>query len=346
MPYKSLDPCSYTTPTDLAERTTTKMASEASKPVMKDSGLGPLIRMRPLASRQLPAHQALPSAGDESRPDIHAFASAALEEGNAFMTTYLPHKFSVKSSAKWSPPSNAPVKLLAHDISASELPKDTVAAAPEGASVESWFARESLHENKAQNETASWEEFDNGLRVNHSQHEMEYTPGVQDAHEVMNWDEELEKHGRKIGEWEDVHASVMEMVHKIPAPLNNRVFPVLVITGKKAAAPAAQRGSEEAPSNAMPGDSFVVVQIPVGTQGLPGAKYHNVPKVTGGLYCSIERVEVVEDGKKVQWSMATASDAKGVLPMWAQKMGVPGAVVKDVGWFMLWVEERRKKGKV
>ena len=186
------------------------MATETSKPAMKDSGLGPMIRMRPLASRQLPSHHALSS--EESRPDIHAFASAALEEGNAFMTTYVPHKFSVKSPAKWAPPSNAPVKLLARDISASELPKDTVAAAPQGAGSESWFARESLHENKSQNETASWEEFDNGLRVDHSKHEMEYTPSVEDAHEVMNWDEELERHGRRIGEWEDVHASVMEMV--------------------------------------------------------------------------------------------------------------------------------------
>lgn len=259
------------------------------------------------------------------------------------MTTYLPHKFSVKSEGKPSPPSNAAVKLFAHDISAAELPKDTVAAAAAGNGVESWFARESLHENKAASETASWEEFDHGLRVDHSRHEMEYTPGVQDAHEVMNWDEELEEleaKGRKIGEWEDVHASVMEMVHKIPAPLNNRVFPVIVITGKKAAVPAVGA------SNGVSGDSFTVVQIPVATQELSGAKYHNAPKVTGGLYCSIERVELVEDGKKVQWSMATASDAKGVLPMWAQKMGVPGAVVKDVGLFILWVSERREKGKI
>ena len=31
--------------------------------------------------------------------------------------------------------------------------------------------------------------------------------------------------------------------------------------------------------------------------------------------------------------MAVASDASGVLPMWAQKMGLPGAITKDVGLF-------------
>lgn len=43
----------------------------------------------------------------------------------------------------------------------------------------------------------------------------------------------------------------------------------------------------------------------------------------------------------IEWIMATTSDAKGWLPMWAQKMGVPGAVVKDVGLFVKWVSEHR-----
>lgn len=30
---------------------------------------------------------------------------------------------------------------------------------------------------------------------------------------------------------------------------------------------------------------------------------------------------------------------------WAQKMGVPGAVVKDVGLFMKWIEKKRKSAR-
>ena len=41
---------------------------------------------------------------------------------------------------------------------------------------------------------------------------------------------------------------------------------------------------------------------------------------------------MVESGK-VEWMMAVASDASGVLPMWAQKLGLPGAIAKDVGLF-------------
>ena len=45
--------------------------------------------------------------------------------------------------------------------------------------------------------------------------------------------------------------------------------------------------------------------------------------------------------QNIEWTMATASDAKGWLPMWAQKMGVPSAVVKDVGLFIKWVHQKR-----
>lgn len=310
------------------------MATETSaKASLNAAGLGPLIRLHTLSIHQLPSHPSLASSRKEGGPGIHAFASSALEEADTFMTTYLPKNFEKKGADKWSAPAKAPVTLLQRDISSGEIPKEKVAGeSTGGAETEHWFARESLHENKAEEGTASWEEFDHGLRVDHSQHEMDYTPDVQDAHEVMNWDSELEAHDRKVGEWEDVHASIMEMRHKIPAPLNNRVFPELVITGKK--------------KNAGGRDSFTVVQVPVATQGLPNAKYHNAPKITGGMYCSIEHCELVEEGQKTRWRMATASDAGGVLPMWAQKMGIPGAVVKDVGLFVLWVAERRGKGKV
>ena len=74
-------------------------------------------------------------------------------------------------------------------------------------------------------------------------------------------------------------------------------------------------------------------------------------KVVIGQYVSVERCRVLktadgENGKvgDVVWDMATASDAKGWLPMAVQKLGVPGAVVKDVGFFMKWIHERRSAG--
>ena len=58
------------------------------------------------------------------------------------------------------------------------------------------------------------------------------------------------------------------------------------------------------------------------------------------VYTSIERCKMTPSGD-IEWIMATASDAKGNLPMAAQKLGVPGAIVNDVGFFMKWTADNR-----
>lgn len=128
------------------------------------------------------------------------------------------------------------------------------------------------------------------------------------------------------------------MCHQIPGPLSNRVFSTLITRGFTR------------------GGAFIVVQIPVDIRKLPSALYSNGrnvsaggdaqkrEKMTIGEYVSIERVKEQDDGN-IMWEMATASDAKGWLPMSFQKMGVPGAIVKDVGFFMKWVAERRSQAQ-
>lgn len=292
-------------------------------------GLGKLVRLRPKAPSELPSHPSFTSLDT----DIAKYAADVLAEAEAFMTAYLPTTFK-EPRDKPSPPSTASVALQSHEINSKDIPSE-VRTAGGGAVAENWFARTSVHENAAKEGTMSWEECDLGLRKDHSVHEMEYTPDVKDAHLALDWSSEFEKSGRRIdGGWEDVQAGVWEMLHHIPPPLNQRVFSVLVITAKRS----------------QPTKEFMVVQIPVTTKGLPleaeghspGVKYYDVPKVTAGKYVSIEKGEVLEEGKNVKWQMATASDAGGNLPMWAQKMGVPGAVVKDVGLFIDWIAKRRQ----
>ena len=61
------------------------------------------------------------------------------------------------------------------------------------------------------------------------------------------------------------------------------------------------------------------------------------------IYTSVERCRRnMQEASVTEWVMATASDAKGNLPMWTQKLGVPGAVLKDVGLFMGWTTKRRR----
>lgn len=169
--------------------------------------LGSLIRMRALKPKEMPSHPHLAAQQTADSPPLEAFISEILDEGHDFMTKYLPATFKVKDANKQSPPSKAPVELLSYEISAHDLPE-------EGRTMgqpETWFARTSIHENAAKPGTASWEEFDHGLRVDHSQHEKEYTPDVLDAHNVLDWSSELAGCDKKIGEWKEVEMSVMEV---------------------------------------------------------------------------------------------------------------------------------------
>ena len=117
------------------------------------------------------------------------------------------------------------------------------------------------------------------------------------------------------------------MAHKMPPPLTNRFFAVLVATAR-----------------APGGDALLVVQVPVDLRDAPAAKFSagKAGKLVQGAYVSVERVGREADGTLL-WEMATASDARGVLPMGVQKLGIPGAIAKDVGLFLGWVGRRRRK---
>lgn len=322
----------------------------------------PLVRLLPHAVNTLPKHPALaPTISAQNHgeapqdPDrLLKFAQTLLAEAVAFTDDYLPRKFKPKST-KSSPPATAKVELLEH------------VRCPRG-NEETWFARRSTHLNQAEPGTATFAEMDAALRHEHSLHEMQYTPDVFDAHEVLSWDSELagldlrpppsassstststststytsSAPGRPP--FTDISMRLYEMCHTLPTPLQPRVFTVLVATAKTGP------------------DGFVVVQIPVNAKSVPAAFYSNGRNVTEGtspekrkelvigLYTSIERGRYYRatgggggggGPGETEWVMATASDARGLLPMWVQKMGTPGALVKDVGLFMRWVEAKR-----
>ncbi|KAI4716070.1 hypothetical protein E4T48_07723 [Aureobasidium sp. EXF-10727] len=292
---------------------------------------GQLVRLRALTPSQLPAHPDLAAlqAGAPALPDLETFIISILTEASTFMTDYLPNNFAIKDRSKKSPPAKATIQLLAHEISAHQLGPN--------AHDEAWFARTSLHENKKELGTANWDEFEAGILDDHSLHESQYTPDVFDAHKVLSWDPKLAEKQAKVGNWVKVGLNIFEMGHHIPPPLDNRAFPVLVITARSV-------GPKD--------PSFLVVQIPVDITKLDKAMYSTQKNklagdtaekkkpVTLGQYVSIERCTMVED-INVKWQMATASDAKGNLPMWAQKMGIPAAIIKDVGLFIDWNDKKR-----
>jgi hypothetical protein len=120
------------------------------------------------------------------------------------------------------------------------------------------------------------------------------------------------------------------MCHAIPPPQQPRCFPVLVCTA------------------ATSETSFLAVTVPVDLESIAASFYSSGRNTTEGsdsqhrkkpvmgIYSAVETAYIDPDGQ-IDWTMATASDAKGILPMFAQKLGLPGAIVKDVGFFLDWI---------
>ncbi|KAF2456636.1 hypothetical protein BDY21DRAFT_345681 [Lineolata rhizophorae] len=297
-----------------------------------------IVRLRPCTLLQLPAHPAFASSEGpppSTHPSLSCFLSALLLEATARADS-IATDFKLRGS-KPSPPAEALVESLCGVV----RPRGERGAARHG---ETWFARRSVHEDARRVGTADWEEFDDGIRVDHARKEGEYTPDVLDARRVLDWADELAKAEVQVEGCEGaVELSVHEMCHSIPTPLCNRTFTVLVASF--AVSPAVS----------------LVAQIPVDLSTFPAAfRQEHVMYANGrhrqagasgagrgqmvvGEYVSVERITRVEqDGKKhVRWEMATASDAKGWLPAGMQKLGIPGAIRKDVGLFLRWTADRR-----
>ncbi|SMY24327.1 unnamed protein product [Zymoseptoria tritici ST99CH_1A5] len=298
--------------------------------------LGPIIRLRELKVPQLPEHDTLKQYQQKAPVELQRFVTDALTEGHTFIKEYLARKATVVTQNKASPPSTEPVEVRYHKVHVGLLEAKPVFGVPTPGSTgsgridhasENWFGRISAHENAAKEGTASWQEFYDGLKANHNLHEVDYTPDCINAHKVLDWKAQLATHQNKIGDWEDVTMEVWQMTHKMPVTvLNKRLFTVLVITASK------------------PNKEFITLQIPADS-----AMHKQVPTAldpnkvgTKGIYVSVEWCQLVDDGKKVMWQMYTASDAGGVLPMFAQKMAMPNAVAQDVGLVMDWTEKKRK----
>jgi len=307
--------------TEVSDNPTVPTAPDTASTV--DGNASDLIQMHALQpSSDLPPHPKLVNETTSSI-SLPSFAATALNQGSSFMDKELGPGGRFKAKGKGerkSRPSAAGVKVYAFDRPGG----------PHGRG-EAWFARVSRHQPSAELGTAGFDEFDFGLRGQHSKHEMEYTPDVFDAFEVVDYGVVGAVEG-----WEDVEVKVMEMCHHIPFPLLNRVFAVIVVTGRKI------------------GKELVVVQIPVDLSHISAARYSNGAHkkdsslqgrqkkgVVIGEYVSIERCKV--EGEEVVWEMATASDAKGFLPMPMQKMALPGKITLDVGLFIGWIEGVRKK---
>ncbi|KIW01711.1 uncharacterized protein PV09_06888 [Verruconis gallopava] len=294
-----------------------------------------LLKLQLLAPSQIPAHPALESVQSNASADLTSFVSQLLSEGKHFADEVIPKTFKHVKIQRLPRSRGGDVEVLAGG-------KEVDDPAGNGGRGEYWFARRSTHtllpDGIQEQGKASWGEFVDALFVDHSVKEGEYTPDVYDSHRVCDWDTELQ--GKTIDGWENISLQIYEMAHAINFPLQPRVFSTLVLTA---------RDSE---------NSYMDVQIPVDISSVPSAKYSNGKNRTEGTtaqqrkkavigrYVSVERCRKVPgESEIVQWDMATASDAAGILPMAVQKMALPGVIAKDVEFVMNWAAKKRASGE-
>jgi hypothetical protein len=312
--------------------------------------LGPWVRLEGISINQLPAGGKgnQPSnpfsstekysdwSGAAAVPSLRAFITSVLTESIPFIDGVAPKSggastWKVKGSPKKFPNSEAPVHLYEKTVSGKDLDKvEGMSQFSAGWKDETWFCRRSCHRNSAEKRTASWAEFTHSFKEHHAESEDAFTPTVIGAREAMRWDTsgiDVEVHG---GHWTNITVAVEEMKHKIdPKPLKNRTFPVVQVA-------AMLEGAEE----------FLIVSIPLNDfDKSPYAEYAKDKSLVMAAYTSIERIRVLPSNGDVEWIMATASDAGGVLPQWMQNLAVPGAIAKDVELFLSWIPSQRGESK-
>ncbi|KAI6710895.1 hypothetical protein JHW43_006576 [Diplocarpon mali] len=318
---------------------------------------GPWVRLSGISISQLPSggtgvapssllhstsqtqseSQSRTGSGSRSPPSLQNFIHHILSESIPFIDSVAPKSDIPPSSlAPWKPrgsprtyaSSSAPVHVYERVVRGEELDAvEGMSAHGRAFKDETWFCRRSVHRDAAEKGTASWQEFEHAFREQHAESEDAFTPTIIASRQAMSW--ECAGIETQVGDerWHKVKIVVEEMMHKIdPKPLKNRTFPVVQIS-------AALAASQE----------FLVVSIPITDfERSLHAQFARDKSLVVAAYASIERIRMIPGNAEVEWIMATASDARGVLPQWLQNLAVPGKIAKDVGMFLAWIPSQRK----
>jgi hypothetical protein len=266
------------------------------------------------------------NSGTTSDTPLEKFLRDILQEGIPFVDGIAPKSgtqstWKAKSSPTTFSQSEAPVYSSEKTVS--------VKGSDDGNGkerTEIWYSRRSCHRNAAEKRTASWAEFTKAFYSHHAETEHQYVPTVIGVRRALHWDTtslEFEINGEKCT---DIICELWEMKHKIePKPLQNRVFPTLQIAARL-------EGKDET----------IFLQTPVSEFAASTyAEYAKDKSLVVASYTAVERLRILPDSGEIEWIMATASDAGGVLPQFVQNLAVPGEVPKDVKMFLEWIPSQR-----
>ncbi|KAI5450163.1 hypothetical protein NCC49_003312 [Naganishia albida] len=179
---------------------------------------------------------------------------------------------------------------------------------------EYWVGRTSTHLLDNPNGASIYERFRVGLLVDHSEQERQYIESCIESERLQVFRER--------------EAEVWRMTYKTPPPTSPRTFVFLLLSRELRTTPGSR--------------AFMNISIPFDHPSVPinaGAEQSRVR----GRYVSIEYVRESEGGKKVEWLMATASDAGGSIPQFLTNMTLPGKVTEDVPSFVHYLNDEMKR---
>lgn len=288
---------------------------------------GHLVRLWGIHPSQLPQQTATPE-------ELKSFLTSILLEAAPFIVDVPSAKHSPFTSA-WQSVGSRSFKHSKSPVHLYErrVPVDALQSAAKSHDLpqlkdgkmqpERWYLRRSVHEDAMTPGTASWSEWVRCFKERHAEAERDFTPTVLSTRVEREWDcrgLEIELDGES---WVDWTLKLEESVHKLPVPLNKRVFPVLQVTA------AAREGRH-----------IMIVQIAAAAAGSAEAEGVTDSGHVRGAYTSIERLRETSEG--IEWVMGTTSDAKGALPMKVQDMAMPGPIAKDVDMFLSWIAKHRQ----
>ncbi|KAJ5200213.1 Serine-threonine protein kinase 19 [Penicillium cf. griseofulvum] len=329
----------------------------------------PLIQLEPHLFTGLPRHPDLP--GETNTPDLREFIQAVLLESQPLLNQF-PSTLKPDYKLRSSPPAKAKVKL-SRGWRTLQTPQSSKPK------MEFWVCRQSDHQDSDRLPgTASLWEFHDGLRYNHAEHEMEYTPSVTSVKRLLKWNEP-----RQWDSNQPIIAGNMGYTHfDVELNLIVHTFHPRALIRPRAFISwtmSATFASSYQPTRSNRDYGFITVQIPfyLPKPIIPGSQHEGIysqimdsvpQRAVFAYYASVERIELLpppslppvssgpsstpakSPGRYLRWTMLTTSEAGGKIPKCIQRNwtlgGVPRAVVGDVGLFIRWTIKRREERRL
>jgi len=117
---------------------------------------------------------------------------------------------------------------------------------------------------------------------------------------------------------------VWALHYSFPPPVSPRVFTQLLIVHLDDSNPSQRTGYIFQLAFDVEGDTELVIKEGNGVKG---------------RYVSVERVR--EEGRTIDWRMATRSNPAGLIPAWITKLAVPSEIMKDVPSLLEWINKQK-----